>query len=137
MKTLNNYTDIKTTELFNRNGAFFAFGNKQFDEQKKEGITYVSLMGGLLCPKENAKTLMTDFEQIFDEAVRQQVKDFGAEKIISHEYFNHETQLTGDDQQVINVLSTHRQLFPELFTDEIILTVCKNCFNEAVANDWF
>lgn len=137
MKTLNDYTDTLTSKLFADNGAFFAFGNKQFEEKKQEGVTYVSLMGGLLCPKEKSKVLMQDFEKIFDDAVRQQVKDFGAEKIISHEYFNHETQITGDNQQVIDVLSTHRELFPELFTDEIILKTCKQCFKKAVANDWF
>lgn len=137
MKTLNAYTDELTSKLFGENGAFFAFGNKQFDENKQEGVTYVSLASGLICPKENAKNVMIEFEQIFNDAVKQQVADFGAEKIISHEYFNHETQLTGDNDQVIDVLSTHRELFPELFTDEIILKVCKQCFKEAVANDWF
>jgi hypothetical protein len=95
------------------------------------------MASGLLCPKENAKKVFQSFEQIFDDAVRQQVADFGAEKIISHEYFNHETQITGDTDQVISVLGTHRDLFPELFTDEIILKVCRKCFAEAVKNDWF
>ena len=132
MKTINDYTDTLTTKLFADNGAFFAFGNKQFDEKKQEGVIYVSMASGLLCPKENANQLFQDFEKIYDEAVKQQVADFGAEKIISHEYFNYETQITGDNQQVIDSLSTHKNLFPELFTDEIILKVCKQCFNEAV-----
>lgn len=40
MKTLNDYTDTLTSKLFADNGAFFAFGNKQFDEQKKEGVKH-------------------------------------------------------------------------------------------------
>ena len=137
MKTLNDYTGTITSKLFADNGAFYAFGNKQFEEKKKEGVTYVSMASGLICPKENATQLLKDFEVIFDNAVKQQVAEFGAEKIISHEYFNHETQITGDTQQVIDVLGTHKELFPELFTDEIILKVCKQCFKEAVKNDWF
>ena len=137
MKTLSDYTDALTSKLFADNGAFFAFSNKQFDENKKEGVIYVSMASGLLCPKENAKTVFQSFERIFEDAVKQQVADFESEKIISHEYFNHETQITGDNQQIIDVLSTHKQLFPELFTDEIILKVCRKCFAEAVKNDWF
>ena len=137
MRTINDYTDTLTSKLFADNGAFFAFGNKQFDKKKQEGVTYVSMASGLLCPKENANTVFEMFERIFDDAVRQQVADFGAEKIICHEYFNHETQITGDNQQVIDVLSTHIELFPELFTDEIIMKVCRKSFNEAVENDWF
>ena len=137
MKTLNSYTDTLTSKLFDDNGAFFAFGKNQFDEKKKEGVNYVSVGSGLLCPKENAKKVLTEFERIFDDAVRQQVKEFGAEKIIRHEYFNHETQITGDTDQVIAVLGTHKELFPELFTDEIVLEVCRKCFADAVKNDWF
>ena len=137
MKTLNDYTDALTTKLFADNGAFFAFGKNQFDEQKKEGVTYVSMASGMICPKENAKKVLTQFEQIFDDAVRQQVADFGAEAIIRHEYFNHETQITGDIDQVAGVLATHIELFPELFTAEIILKVCHQCFKDAVNNDWF
>ncbi len=137
MKTINTYTDALTSKLFTDNGAFFAFSNKQFEEKKKEGVKYVALASGLVCPKENSQTVLQQFETIYNDAVRQQVAEFGAEKIISHEYFNHETQITGDNQQVIDVLETHRELFPELFTDAIIIQVCHKCFREAVANDWF
>lgn len=137
MKSLNDYTDTSTSKLFADNGAFFAFSNKQFEEKKQEGVTYVSMNSGLICPKENAKTMMTEFERIFDNAVKQQVKDFGAEAIIRYEYFNHETQLTGDVEQVIDVLSTHRELFPELFSADAILTICQQCYKDAVKNDWF
>lgn len=137
MKSLNDYTDTLTSKLFAENGAFFAFGQKQFDEKKKAGVTYVDLGAGLLCPKINASRVVTQFEAIFNEAVKKQVEEFGAEKIIRYEYFNHETQITGDVDQVKNVLSTHKELFPELFSDEVVVAVCRKCFDEAVENDWF
>lgn len=137
MKTLNDYTDTLTSKLFADNGAFFAFGNRQFDEKKQEGVTYVSLASGLICPKEKAKTVVTQFELIYNEAVRQQVAEFGAKEIIAHEYFNHETQITMDVTQVYDALETHIELFPELFTDEVINDVCVKCFKKAVDNDWF
>ena len=42
------------TPILEANGAFFAFSQSQFDEQKKEGVIYVSMGAGLICPKENA-----------------------------------------------------------------------------------
>ena len=44
-------------KLFKDTGAFFAFSNEQVDEQKQEGVKYVSLGAGMICPKENASRL--------------------------------------------------------------------------------
>ena len=38
-------------------GAFFAFGNAQFDEQRKEGVKYASLGAGLICPVDTYREL--------------------------------------------------------------------------------
>jgi hypothetical protein len=137
MKSINDYTDQLTSKLFAENGAFFAFGQKQFDEKKKEGIKYVDLGAGLVCPEDKGINVINQFDEIFKTAIKQQVEDFGAEKIIKHEYFNHETQITGDVQQVLDVLSTHSELFPQMFSEEIILKYCQDAYKEAVKNDWF
>lgn len=42
MKYLSDYTNVAKTELFKEKGVFFAFSQEQFDEQKKEGITYTT-----------------------------------------------------------------------------------------------
>ncbi len=39
-------------------GAFWAFGEKQFNEQKVTGIIYAQLGAGLMCPKENVDSLI-------------------------------------------------------------------------------
>jgi hypothetical protein len=75
MKTLNNYTEQPIAEAMTKAGAFFAFGNKQFDEQKKEGIKYISMGMGLICPKENADQLAKDM----DEAIKKGKADYKAD----------------------------------------------------------
>ena len=127
----------KQTLLFNETGSFFAFGNAQFEEQKKEGVKYVDMGYGLICPKETAEKLSEGLDLIYIEAIKQDVEENGAMKIIEREYFNHETQLTMDNSSVIGYMSGYAKQFPEQFTDEIILSVCKECFNKAVENDWF
>jgi hypothetical protein len=137
MKSINDYTNKINTELFNKYGAFFAFGNAQFNDKKKEGVTYVQFNSGLICPKENAKILNTELNKVFDNAIKQQVLEFGADAVISYEYFNHEIQLTGDTSELIETMSIYKTQFPDLFTNEIILKVAKDCFKKAVDNDWF
>jgi hypothetical protein len=41
MKYLSDYVQDEQTKLFNRLGIFFAFDNKRFNEEKKDGVEYV------------------------------------------------------------------------------------------------
>lgn len=50
----------KTSLVMEKHGAFWAFGNAQFDEQKKEGVKYCQLYAGLICPVDNYKALAAD-----------------------------------------------------------------------------
>lgn len=52
----------KISQVLSQNGAFFAFSDKQFNEQKQEGIKYVSMGAGLICPKENADKLNKELD---------------------------------------------------------------------------
>jgi hypothetical protein len=137
MKYLSDYMEQAQTEAFNKFGAFFAFGNKQFEEKRKPDVQYVSMGAGLICPKESAKLLADALENIYQEAIKADVEENGAEKIIEREYFNHETQLTGDTYTMMGAISGHIEAFPELFTPELIHSTCKKCFDLAVENDWF
>ena len=137
MKYLSNYMDEKQTKLFEETGSFFAFGQKQFDEKKKEGIKYVNMGSGLLCPKETAQKLHDGLDKIYIEAIKEDFAENGAKKIIEREYFNYETQITMDNYSVIGYMAEYEKQFPGQFTDQIILSVCKECFDKAVLNDWF
>ena len=55
MKYLNDYTQDKINDVIKSNGGFFAFSNKQFEENKKDNIKYCQLYSGLIVPKNKAK----------------------------------------------------------------------------------
>lgn len=137
MKYLSDYTEQAQRLSFERHGAFFAFGQKQFNEQRREGVDYVNMGMGLLCPETNVQQLIEELDQVYKQAVSLDVSENGAQKIIEREYFNHETQLTGDKTDMIRALSLHIEQFPELFTDEAIKQVSRKCHALAVENDWF
>ena len=69
MKYLSDYMNEKQTALFNRTNSFFAFGDKQFQEQRKEGVKYASLGNGLICPVEYADELQSGLKTIYFDAI--------------------------------------------------------------------
>lgn len=104
MKTLNDYTDEKISELYNKTGAFFAFSNKQFEEKKVEGVEYVSMDGGIICPKENVKTLVEGMNSVYETGIKQDLEENGKDKIIERELYNHEAFYTWDYETTFSSL---------------------------------
>lgn len=137
MKYLSDYIETKQTELFAKTGSFFAFGNKQFKEKSKEGVAYVDMGSGLICPKDTAEELHIGLEKIWEEAIREDVADNGAEAIIEREYFNHECQISLNTSIVETIIHGYRTLFPDDFGVDKVREVFTRCFNKAVENDWF
>lgn len=95
MKYLTHYTEQAQTELFNKTGSFFAFGQSQLDEAKTDGIEYVSMGGGLICPKTNAKELIQGLGSIQEQGIAADIKENGINAIIQRELGNYEAQITG------------------------------------------
>ncbi|MEM7298111.1 MAG: hypothetical protein AAF391_07575 [Bacteroidota bacterium] len=114
MKYLSDYTESKQTQLFQETGTFFAFSNAQFDEQKKDGIEYTSLGAGMICPKENAKTVLLGLQQIHKEGIKQDLEENGKEQIIIRELHNHECFISWDCDEVVDRLKAY-----EITEDEI------------------
>ena len=137
MKYLSEYMNDQQTELFNKLGVFFAFGQDQFNERRQPGVTYISLGAGLICPKHNADALEKGLDKIHTEAIRQDVNENGADAIIEREYWNHETQITMNDTDARRALDGHIKHFPGLFTPERIKQVMNQCYALAVENDLF
>ena len=106
-KTIKQYTEEKTTALFDKTGAFFAFSTAQFDEAKKEGVKYVSMGAGLICPKENAETLIKEFNEINKAAIEQDKTDNGAETIIKRELYNYECFYVCDIRDAVKALKKY------------------------------
>ncbi|MEP2469940.1 DUF7659 family protein [Ekhidna sp.] len=107
MKYLSDYMNDKQSKLFKQTGAFFAFSQNQFDEQKKEGIKYTSIPGGMICPKENVETLLNGLTKIHKEGIEQDIAENGIDKIIIRELYNYECFYTRDYSDVISHLKSY------------------------------
>ena len=107
MKYLSDYTNVKQTKLWNDNGAFFAFGDKQLDEKKQEGVAYVSLGMGLIAPKENASNIIEGLKSVYTEGIKQDISDNGIKAIIHRELANYEAQITNDIATTVEALEDY------------------------------
>jgi len=131
MTTLNTYTQAAQTEAFNKYGAFFAFGNKQFDEQKEDGIKYVDLGAGLIAPKETYKDLIEDLNNIHKCGIAQDIKENGIKKILWREFANYECQIVGSPKDAIDALENYH------IDKKTIQEEWTNYWNWCVDNDNF
>jgi hypothetical protein len=131
MKTLASYTETRTTELLNSTGAFFAFGQKQMDEQKVEGITYVSMGGGLVVPALNAAQFADGFKTIVSESIAQDIKENGKPAIIRRELANHEAQITSDIGDTVEALEGYG------ITEVEVQAQWGAFFQDCIDNDYF
>jgi hypothetical protein len=137
MKYLSEYMEDAQTRAFNKYGAFWAFGTKQFEERRQPEVNYCNMGAGLICPVETAQNLADELRLIHRAAIVQDVEENGARGIISREYFNYETQVTCDRTNLMESMEKYMEIFPEQFTQELIDEVCKECFKQAIDNDWF
>lgn len=138
MKYLTDYMKEKQSRLFEETGAFFAFSKEQFEEKRDKNVKkYVHIGHGLLVPKGNEDIFIERFEKIGEEGRLQDVKENGARGIIRREYFNFETQLTGDTSEMLKSLKPYQNDFPNLFSDEAIQTVIRESKREAIEKDLF
>ena len=107
MKSLCNYTQDLQTAAFEKAGAFFAFSQKQMSEKAKPGIEYISVGAGLIAPKESAKQLLIELEQIQQTGMQQDIEENGRDGIIRRELFNHECFYTGDISDCVYALEDY------------------------------
>jgi hypothetical protein len=107
----------RQTKLFDDTGAFFAFGTKQFNEKKVEGVRYVDAGGGLICPTKHYERLATELELIHSEAMKEDLELNGREGIIRRELSNHEAYYTMDIDQTFDAIKCYG------ITEEEILKV--------------
>jgi hypothetical protein len=131
MKYLSNYTEQGVSDTLNKYGAFFAFGTKQFEEQRQEGIKYVDLGAGLIAPKENASKVVDAIDEVVTSSIAKDIKENGAEKIIWREFANHECQIVGSPDDAIDALDKYN------FSKEAISKEWGKYWNHCVDNDLF
>ena len=131
MKYLSDYTSAKQSQLWDDNGAFFAFGQQQLDEKKQEGVAYVSLGMGLIAPKDNASKIIEGLESIHTEGIKQDISENGIKPIIHRELGNYETQISGDISDTVAALEDYG------ITREQVSAEYPAYFQHCVDNDYF
>jgi len=115
--SLQKYMEDEQTRLINEAKAFWAFGDKQFNEKKEEGVVYVSMGAGLICPKDTSRTLRDGLNKTYEAAIKKDIEINGKEKIIKRELYNYESFYTGDPSNAIEALSGYN------FTQEEIMKI--------------
>lgn len=113
MKSINEIKDLKekkVSELIKECSMFFAFSDKQFEENKtplQEGDKYVSMVGaGAFMPKSKAPEFMKGLD-VIDKWYKAEIKANKARKQnIIYELNNHEAFYTGDIEDTLDTLGS-------------------------------
>ena len=104
-------------------GWFFAFDEKQFNEQKKEWVEYIEVGGiGLYLPKDKADEILKEANEFNKKEMQRRLKEDWVESIIRYEMKNHEVWFTWDLTDVIETLQ------PYGITEEQIKEVYKKYY---------
>ncbi len=86
----------KYSELLEKLGIFFAFGNEQFNRQKQEGVVYVSMGAGMIAPKDRVPDFIEGYSQIDKEIQEMYHSNVDMDKYISYCLNNYEAYYTCD-----------------------------------------
>ena len=107
IKSLNSYVDEAQSKVFEENGAFFAFTDEKYNKNKVEGVKYVSIGSGLICPIDNAKKVIAGVNATHAEGIKLRLKDYSISRIIQYELANYESQISMDYSDAFDVLKDY------------------------------
>lgn len=107
MKHLSDYTEAAQTELYNKTGAFWAFGSEQLAESKKPGVIYKQFNGGLFVPENEAREFVRGYASLIKNGIDADIKENGLRAIIRRELFNYECFLTCDISDCADALADY------------------------------
>jgi len=94
----------RVTKALREHGAFFAFSDEQFDEQKVEGTKYASLGSGIICPNANVTQFVKDLKKSGKQRIKEDLAKNTKSQIIQRELANHEASYTGEIDDTIDAL---------------------------------
>jgi len=131
MKSKSSYHEKAQTAAFEKNGAFFAFSNSQLNEKKVDGITYVNIGAGLICPKDNADNLVEELTEAHDLGIKADLAENSVRDIIWRELANYETHISGDFSDAVDSLKDYG------ISEEQIAQEFKPHMQHCIDNDCF
>ncbi len=107
------------SEIIARLGVIFAFSTTQFNESKKEGVKYVNMGAGMICPKENQAELRAGLAEQWTAFLKQDKEERTKETIIESCLSNYECFYTGDIEDAWGELEDYG------YTQEEVMTVLR------------
>jgi len=112
MKHLSHYMGKAQSECMDRNGAFFAFNSNQLAEgRKKVGAAddseLTKLSSGMIVLKKNVKALITELDEIFLTAIKEDEAENGKDAIILRELHNYECFYVGDIEEAVRAVGVY------------------------------
>ena len=129
--TYSDYIEKAQSELFGKCGVIFAFSNTQFEEKADLSIDYINFGAGLIAPKNQVKNVVSGLNKIWTEARQLRLSQNTPEEIIICELYNHECQITGNDEDAREALACYE------FSDEQYQAAWNTFWNECIENDLF
>ncbi|MDD2462432.1 MAG: hypothetical protein PHI97_00380 [Desulfobulbus sp.] len=123
--------DKELATIHEKYGIFFAFSNKQYEENAKDGIKYINYGFGLFCPKSNIENFLADFGAAVEQFRKDDIAENGKKKVIWRELSNHECQISMDISNAVKALKGYG------ITKEEVEQEWKEYFNYCVDNDLF
>jgi|15BtaG_2_1085339.scaffolds.fasta_scaffold30677_2 hypothetical protein len=128
---MNKYIDDGISKVLDQNGAFFAFNDKQFNTNKKEGVQYVKLGAGLIGPKDKEKIIFDQLDAVIKKGIDKELKEKTKKDIIWDAFANYECQIIGSPDDAID------SLFDYPFTEKEIRKEWVSYFDYCVEKDLF
>lgn len=107
MHSLSHYTEAAMDELFNNLGIIVAFSNKQFQEKKVEGVTYINAGSGIIVPKDNLKAFNEGMDSVVSDGIKKDLDENGKDAIIQRELANYECHISCDFEDAYDALKDY------------------------------
>jgi len=114
MRYLSDYMEKENTKTFDKYEAFYAFSQKRFEEKANKDLNYVSLPGGLCCPKDLVKALIDELYQNRANAIALDLKENGIDNVIQRELDNYECSCTRNTEPAWDALEDYPGITREM-----------------------
>jgi hypothetical protein len=123
--------ELEQEKILTINGAFFAFGNEQFNTCADQPVAYSNLGGGLYCPSCNIDSLQAQLKNSYNFKIKFELENNTLKDIIWDSLANYECQITGDYSDACEALK------PYGITEDDIKKEWASYYQNCIDNDYF